>query len=266
MLKRERPLRVAVLSSRRTPGLSDLLSDPRRGQLWELAGVLATDEEFSGAPELERAGIPLLTHPIRPFYAERGARISDRAARSAYDAKTVELLEILRPNVLLLSSYLYLLTTPMLAAYRGRIVNVHGSDLTRRGPSGLPRYPGLKAVADAIFAGERETRATAHWVDDGVDTGSPILRSRPFPVSPLVGSARACGDLRALKAYAFAHQEWMLREAWGVLCRGVLRLLATRRISVGGRREEAGRVPMWELSEQGALCVSNEPLRPVAYS
>jgi folate-dependent phosphoribosylglycinamide formyltransferase PurN len=265
MLKPEHPLRVAILSSRRTPGLSELLADPRRGRLWELAGVLATAEDFAGAAELERAGISLLTNPIRPFYAERGARITDRAARCDYDEKTVELLEILRPDLLLLSSYLYLLTTPMLAAYRGRIVNVHGSDLTRRGPSGLPRYGGLRAVAEAIFAGERETRATAHWVDEGMDTSRPILRSRPFPVSPMVESARACGDVRALKAYAFAHQEWMLREAWGPLSRGVLRLLAAGRISLGGRRAEAARVPMWDLSEQGALCLSNEAVRPLAY-
>jgi hypothetical protein len=34
---------------------------------------------------------------------------------------------------------------------------------------------------------------------------------------------------------------------------------------LGGRRAEAARVPMWDLSEQGALCLSNEAVRPVAY-
>ncbi len=265
MLKRQRPLRVAILSSRRTPGLADLLSDPRRGQLWELAGVLATGDDFKDSAVLEESRIPVIVHPIRSFYAQRGARITDRPTRVAYDEKTVELLGILRPELLLLSSYLYLLTGPMLTAFRDRIVNVHGSDLTKLDPTGLPRYPGLSAVADSIFAGERETRATAHWVNDGVDTGRPILRSRPFPVSPLAQSARERNDGRTLKAYAFAHQEWMLHEAWGALSRGVLRLAATGRIALGGRDGNGHRVPLWDLSEQGTICQTNQAVRPVAY-
>ena len=41
------------------------------------------------------------------------------------------------------SSYLYLLTAPMLEAFPGRIVNVHGSDLARTGRDGRPLYAGL---------------------------------------------------------------------------------------------------------------------------
>jgi hypothetical protein len=123
---------------------------------------------------------------------------------------------------------------------------------------------GLTAVSDAIFAGERETRATAHWVTDEVDRGTPILRSRPFPVAPLAQSARARGDLRMLKAYAFAHQEWMLHEAWGQLLRGVTRLVATRRIALGGRPSANGtRFPLWDLSEQGGLRLSDHGARPL---
>ena len=98
-----------------------------------------------------------------------------------------------------------------------------------------------------------------------MDTGRPILRSRPFPVSPLAQSARLGGDVRSLTAYAFAHQEWMLREAWGPLSGGVLRLIATGRVTLGGRREDVVRVPLWDLSEQGTLCATNAAVRPVAY-
>jgi folate-dependent phosphoribosylglycinamide formyltransferase PurN len=264
MLKRDHPLRVAILSSRRAHGLRELLADPHRGSLYELVGALTSEEEFADEADLENAGVPVIHHPIRPFYRDRGEPVTNLAARRDYDLQTVDLLRVVKPELLLLSNYLYVLTAPMLHALPDRIVNVHGSDLTEIHSSGLPRYMGLTAVSDAIFAGERETRATAHWVTDEVDRGTPILRSRPFPVSPLAQSARAHGDLRMLKAYAFAHQGWMFQEAWGPLLRGVTRLVATRRISLGGRPCANGtRFPLWDLSEQGGLRLSDHVARPL---
>jgi hypothetical protein len=160
----------------------------------------------------------------------------------------VRALSELHADLLLLSGYLYLLTEPALAAFSRRIVNVHGSDLTRRGEHGRPKYLGLRAVRDAIFAGEPETRATAHWVTEELDMGRPILRSPAFPVSPLVPPAIARGDIRGLKAYAFAHQEWMLGEAWGPLWKGVLRLAAS---GWDVRRPEAS--PVFDVSPEGDL-------------
>lgn len=264
MLKPGKPLRVAVLSTFRSPGVRDLLADPARGSLWEISGALATEPDFADAPLFEAAGIPVIHHPIRRFYRQRGRRITDLPMRREYDKETAQLLRVFRPDLLLLSSYLYILTDPMLEAFPARIVNVHGSDLTRLDASGRPRFLGLQAVADAIFAGERETRATAHWVTDGVDLGPPILRSRPFPVSPLAQTARIEGDIRMLKAYAFAHQEWMLHEAWGRLLKGVLRLAVTGRIAAGDRTERGPRPLLWDLSEQGGLCQTNQAVRPLA--
>jgi hypothetical protein len=40
-----------------------------------------------------------------------------------------------------------------------------------------------------------------------------------------VRAALERSDLASVKAYAFAHQEWMLSEAWGPLWRDVLGLV-----------------------------------------
>jgi folate-dependent phosphoribosylglycinamide formyltransferase PurN len=225
MLKELPPLRVAVLSSRRCPGAMDLLTDEDRGVRWEIACALTTEEEFADADLFGAARIPVLSHPIRPFYRRRGERLSDLGARAEYDRETAGLLGPHRPDLLLLSSYLYVVTPVLIAAAAGWIVNIHGTDLTAE--AGSRRYPGLRAVADAVLAGESETRATAHWVTTEVDDGPPIARSPAFPVAPLVRSL--AGDLRALKAYAYAHQEWMLRDAWGPLWLEVLRRVVTGR-------------------------------------
>jgi formyltetrahydrofolate hydrolase len=186
-----------------------------RGHRYELVCVVATEDDFqeSGVPE----DVPVVPNLIRRFYAWLRAPLSDLGARNAFDRRSVRLLEPYRPDLLLMSSYLYIATEPLLAAYPRRIVNVHGSDLAKRRPDGRPLYPGLRAVRDAIRAGEPETRATSHLVTDELDAGPILLRSRPFPVSPLAADVRAAGAGHALNAYAYAHQEWMLEKAWGPL-------------------------------------------------
>ena len=256
MLKARHRLRVAVLASHRAPGVSDLLADPLRGSLYELCGVLASEEDFRDAAEIEAAGVPVVIHSYRRFCTRSRCRPGDLAARREYDRQSAEILAVFQPELVLLSGYLLILTRPMLSAYSNRIVNIHGSDLTATSPSGAPLYPGLRAVEHAIFAGERETRATAHRVTAEVDAGLPLLRSRAFPVSALAETARARGDARMLKAYAFAHQEWMLHEAWGPLWKSVIRLSAAGRIEVG-RMSAGPRRPLWSLSEHGGLLESN---------
>jgi folate-dependent phosphoribosylglycinamide formyltransferase PurN len=221
------PLRVAVLCSRRCPGARDLVFDRTRGRSWELAAVLATEEEMADGRVFDAAEVPVVTHPIRAFYRKRGRPLSDLSVRAEYDERTARLLAPFRPDLLLFSSYLYVATPALLDEFDGRVINIHGSDLEDRGSDGRPKYLGLRAVRDAILAGEPETRATAHWVTEEVDLGPTILRSAAFPVSPLVAPALARGDRASVKAYAFAHQEWMLSEAWGPMWKAVLRVVAS---------------------------------------
>jgi phosphoribosylglycinamide formyltransferase-1 len=73
------------------------------------------------------------------------------------------------------AGYTHLLTIDFLDRFLGRVVNVH--------PALLPAFPGAHAVEDALAAGVRETGATVHLVDEGVDTG-PVLRQEAVPVLP----------------------------------------------------------------------------------
>jgi folate-dependent phosphoribosylglycinamide formyltransferase PurN len=225
-----RPLSVAILCSRRCPGAAELLRDRRRGWRWRLAGVLTSEEDFTGRRLLEAAGISVVSHPIRDFYHRRRRPLSDLTVRREYDEELVKVLSVYDADLVLLSGYLFRVTPPLLDAFGGRVVNVHGSDLTRLGTDGLPRYLGLRAIRDAVFAGEGETRATAHWVTDEIDLGPPIARSPAFPVPQRLRDARSRGDLAALKAGAREHEERMLEEAWGPLWIEVIRLFGAHSI------------------------------------
>lgn len=219
-------LRAALLCSRRAPGLSFLLNEDRnRGRLYDLVCCLSSEEESEAMRETVRAGLPFISHSIARFSARNGTKRTDLEARVVYDRETLELLTPFEPDLLVLSSYLLILTKPIWSAFPDRIVNVHHADLTKRRP-----YVGLRAVRDAIFAGETETRATAHLVTERLDQGPILALSKPFPVSPLVRDALEWRATDVLKAYAYAHQEWMIRSAWGPLLSEAIAEMAVREL------------------------------------
>jgi len=116
--------------------------------------------------------------------------------------------EARRPQLIALAGYMQLLSEPFVARFRGRVVNIH--------PALLPAFPGLDAIGQALAAGVAETGVTVHFVDEGVDTGPPILQ-RPVPVPP-------GGDRAALEAAVHAVEHELYPEAIRMLARGRVRI------------------------------------------
>jgi folate-dependent phosphoribosylglycinamide formyltransferase PurN len=222
------PLRVAVLCSRRAPGLSHLLMQEFRSPAWRIVCCLTSEDTFDELPIAALHDVAVIQHPAHRFYmrTDPHARFGDLTIRAKYDARTAELLAPYTPDLILLAGYLLLLTEPMLSAFGGRIVNVHHSDLLLRTASGEPRYPGLRAVGDAIMAGERELRCTSHLVTSHLDDGPMLLRSNAYPVPALARWAMRVGAEDVLRKVIWAQQEWMLRSAFGPLMERTLDLLA----------------------------------------
>jgi phosphoribosylglycinamide formyltransferase-1 len=250
------PLRVAVLCSHRAPGLLHLLNaDPDRGRTFDVVCCVTSESTFAEEVRVERRGVPTRSHGIRAFYDARQARLGAAPdTRAAFDADTARLLKPFSPDLVVLAGYLYLLSEPMLSAFRHRILNLHFADLTLRTPGGEPGFPGIRAVRDAIAAGCAETRATVHLVDAGVDAGAPLVRSWPFPVSPMVEEAQSWTATDLLRAYTFAHEQWMMRACAGPLWSAALQLVAGRRVDLDRLAASASRaIAPWELTRRGAL-------------
>jgi phosphoribosylglycinamide formyltransferase 1 len=68
---------------------------------------------------------------------------------------------------------MHLLRAPFLVRFEGRIVNTHSAP--------LPDFPGAHPIEDVLAAGIKETAATVHYVDEGIDTG-PVIAAEPVPV------------------------------------------------------------------------------------
>ena len=239
-----------------------LNQSPDRGASYEIVGCVTDQATFDEAVRVERRGVPVQPHVMQAFYAAHGASdCRDMALRAAYDAETLALVEPWLPDLILLDGYLRLVTGPLLQRFRNRVVNLHFSDLTLRSRSGAPRHPGIRAVRDALAAGCPETRATVHLVNAEPDAGPPIVRSWGFPVSPLIEELRTLSGEGALKAYAFAHEQWMMRTAAGPLIAAALRLIATGAVDLDTLAESGAEAQTpWLLERHGFLLAAEVEL------
>ena len=195
-------LRIGVLCSKRAPGLDALLRHPQRGRLYDVACVITSEPLLGDKTLIEAAGVPVLSHPILG---------RTRADRPQYDEITAQTLTMLDVNLVVLLGYIYIVTEPLLSNFPERIINIHDGDLSSR------RYIGLHATRDAIIAGEKETRSTVHIVTADVDAGPILALSKPYPVAPFAYEAAMEGHMDVVRAYAYAHREWMMRDSWGPL-------------------------------------------------
>jgi phosphoribosylglycinamide formyltransferase 1 len=113
-------------------------------------------------------------------YARARSIAAEVLADPADGLAWLDLLGRARADLVVLAGYLKLVPPPVVAAYRGRIINVH--------PALLPEFGGQgmygRRVHEAVLAsGARETGATVHLVDEVYDRGA-VLAQRRVPVLP----------------------------------------------------------------------------------
>ncbi len=89
------------------------------------------------------------------------------------EGRYIEALRGAGVDLVVLAGFMRVLKSDLLAAFAGRIVNIH--------PSLLPSFPGLEAWKQALEYGVKVTGCTVHFVDAGVDSG-PIIGQQTVPV------------------------------------------------------------------------------------
>ena len=80
-----------------------------------------------------------------------------------------QLMDAAQPDLIWISDYRYLIPVAVLRLARRGAVNLH--------PSLLPKYRGRAPINWAILKGETQLGLTAHFVDEGADTGDIIAQS-----------------------------------------------------------------------------------------
>ena len=69
----------------------------------------------------------------------------------------------LSPSLVVLAGFMRILSAEFIAAFEGRILNIH--------PSLLPKYPGLHTHRRVLEARDTEHGATVHFVTEALDAG-----------------------------------------------------------------------------------------------
>ena len=92
----------------------------------------------------------------------------------------INMLKNLDIDLIVLAGFLWLIPKNLLAAYPGRIINIH--------PALLPKYGGKGMYGDHVHnailqAGELEGGITIHYVDENYDEGEYIYQAR-YKIEP----------------------------------------------------------------------------------
>lgn len=149
--------------SGRGSNLSALLRVLEGDDRAQVVSVISHTPEARGAALARAAGVPtaIISEPSdpRPWLAVLGAA---------------------RVDLLVLAGFIKLLPAEVVAAYRGRIINIHPALLPKFGGPGM--Y-GAKVHQAVLAAGEAESGATVHLVTERYDEGT-VLAQAKVPVLP----------------------------------------------------------------------------------
>jgi len=163
-------LRIAVMASGSGSNLQAVIDRCADGTLHaEVVLVISNNRDSVALRRAEAAGIKAL------HWSEKAVGSSERFA-----AGLIEHLRAARTDLVVLAGYMKLVPPAAVAAFSGRILNIHPALLPRFGGKG---YYGIRVHQAVLAAGEKETGATVHVVDDVYDRG-PIVMQRRVPVMP----------------------------------------------------------------------------------
>jgi len=158
-----RRARIGILISGRGSNmiaLADAVRDERIPNA-EIAIVISDQPNAAGLAKAAERGIETLV-------IERGGR-----RRADHDREIVTALGTKNVDLVCLAGYMRRLSPEFIAAYRGRILNIH--------PSLLPAFPGLEAQRQALEDGVKMSGCTVHFVDETLD-GGPVIAQHTVPV------------------------------------------------------------------------------------
>ena len=198
-----RPLRIGVLVSGRGSNLQAIIDAIGRGEVMAEIAVVVSNRPRAYALERARSrGIPTAVVERRSF-----------ASRVAHQLAIVEELRRWGVELVVLAGFDKVLVPEFLAAFPGRVINVH--------PSLLPAFAGgLHAQAEALAHGVKISGCTVHFVTDDVDAG-PIILQAAVPV-------HEGDDVDSLSARILEQEHRILPRAIDLIARG--------RVVVEGRK------------------------------
>jgi len=150
--------RIALLISGRGSNMEAIVHAAKDGVLRDrctICGVIANRADAAGLARARALGVE-----------SRGVPSEGLDTRT-YGQRLIAALSDWRPDYVVLAGFMRIISSDLVAAYPGRIVNIH--------PADTASYQGPDGYGWAAKQRLTETFVTVHLVDEGIDTG-PVLR------------------------------------------------------------------------------------------
>ncbi len=152
-------MRIVILGSGRGSNAEAILQAQQSGRLGRGRVVqVYSDKPDAGILALgPRFGVPAAWLDAAPFKTKLDAEGEQRY---------IAAITACAPDLIVLAGFMRVLKPPFIAAFAGKIINLH--------PSLLPSFPGLDGIGQAFRRGVKITGCTVHHVTAEVD-GGPII-------------------------------------------------------------------------------------------
>ena len=195
-------LPIVILLSGRGSNMRAIAERAAQGMLpVEVRAVISDKPEAPGLAIA--AGMQIPTRALSP---------REFADRASYDHSLAALVASYEPQVVVLAGFMRILSPGFIAAFAGRILNIH--------PSLLPLYRGLHTHRRALAAGDRLHGASVHFVTEELDGGPLVIQAQ---VKVLPGDSES-----SLSARVQQQEHRIYSQAIGWFARGRLRLREQR--------------------------------------
>lgn len=162
--------KIAVFISGGGSNLQSLMDASAAGLLSaEIVLVISGRDNAYGLERAFNAGIDTFVYKVKNYPSKEDAH-----------GDLLEMLKEYKIEYIALAGYLKLLPAPIVKHFRNRITNIH--------PALLPKYGGDRMYGQRVHkavlkAGEKESGATVHLVDEIYDHGK-ILMQKKVAISP----------------------------------------------------------------------------------
>ena len=163
-------LRVAVMASGSGTNLQSILDRCADGSLpAEVVVVISNNRNAVALERARKSGVDAV------HWSEKKA-----GSPEAFTDGLLDILQRAGTDLVVLAGYMKLVPPQVVAAYGGRMLNIHPALLPKFGGQG---FYGMRVHEAVIAAGETESGATVHIVDAEYDRG-PTFLQRAIPVLP----------------------------------------------------------------------------------
>ena len=106
---------------------------------------------------------------------KRADRLGIQSCYSKDEDEIIALFNVYQVDLIVMAGWMRIVSKKFVDSYPGQIINLH--------PSLHPKYKGLNAIEQAMKAGETETGATVHFVNEHLDSGA-IIKQQEVPILP----------------------------------------------------------------------------------